>query len=647
MTARRQAPYGAWKSPVSAEMIAGQSLRFQDLITEGTDIYWTESRPTERGRYALVKCGADGVPADVPGSADYSVRSLVNAYGGGAVAAASGAVYFVNYRSGSSDTDQRLYRLSEDGPAHPLTPDTQGQACYGDLIVDRRRNRLLAVQQDSLHLNPSGQPMQALAAVDAQGGGAPQVLHQGQDFYSSPCLSPDGMQLAWLVWNYPSMPWDNSELWLADIAEDGALQNARRIAGNGSESIFQPQWSPNGTLYFCSDRDNWWNLYRWNGSTVEAVTAEQAEIGRPQWIFGLSNYAFLSEHEIVCGVCTQGVWRLCRVDLRSGHPTDLCTDWTEVSHIRTAADALVCLAGDPTLPRSVVRLDTATGARETLRASSALPAALTPSLSLPIPISYPTTGDATAHAFYYPPHNPDFTAPPDEKPPLLVLSHGGPTAATSTLLSLQIQFFTSRGIGVVDVNYRGSTGYGRDYRLALYGTWGVMDVEDCANAARYLVMRGLADGARIAARGGSAGGYITLCLAAFHDLLAAGASYYGISNLIALAEHTHNFEAHYTDALIGPLPEYEEAYKARSALYHAGGIRCPLLFLQGEEDTVVPPAQTLDMVKALQQNRVPTAFLLFPHEQHGFRIAENIRAALEKELEFYSLFLHFTPAPNE
>jgi dipeptidyl aminopeptidase/acylaminoacyl peptidase len=647
MSARRQAPYGAWKSPVSAAIIAGQSVRLQDLCTDGTDIYWTESRPTERGRYALVKCGADGVSVDVSGSADYSMRSLVNAYGGGAFAVESEVVYFVNYRGGGPDPDQRVYRLAEDGSSYPLTPDTQGQVCYADLCVDTGRNRLFAVQQDSTRLNPSGQPTQSLIAVDAREGGTPQTLATGNDFYSSPCLSPDGKQLAWLTWNYPHMPWDGCEVWLADITEEGTLRDARRIAGSDDESIFQPQWSPDGTLYFCSDRDNWWNLYRWNGVAVEQVTAEQAEIGRPQWIFGLSNYAFLSEKEIVCGVCTEGIWKLCRVDVRSGNLTDLCTDWTDVSHIRTAGDAVVCLAGSPTLSRSVVRLDTATGAKEILRASSALPDTLIPYLSLPTTISYPTTGDATAHAFYYPPHNPDFVAPPDEKPPLLILSHGGPTAATSTLLTLPIQYFTSRGIGVVDVNYRGSTGYGRDYRLALYGTWGVMDVEDCANAGRYLVMRGLADGARIAARGGSAGGYITLCLAAFHDLLAVGASYFGISDLIALAEHTHNFEAHYTDVLIGPLPEYREVYKARSALYHAGGIRCPLLFLQGEEDTVVLPAQTLDMVTVLQQNRVPTAFLLFPHEQHGFRIAENICAALEKELEFYSLFLHFTPAPLE
>jgi len=647
MAGQQNAPYGSWKSPISAEMIAGQSLRFQDLVTDGADIYWTESRPTERGRNALVKCDAEGHITDVPGSAEYSVRSLVNAYGGGAFAAASGVVYFVNYRGGGSNMDQRLYRLPESGSATPLTPETQGKVCYGDLLVDEKRNRLIAVQQDSGHLSPSGQPMQALVAVDAQEGGTPVVLHSGDDFYSSPCVSPDGRQLAWLAWNYPDMPWDNSEVWLADILSDGTLENARRIAGNGAESIFQPLWSPDGTLYFCSDRDNWWNLYRWNGTEVEAVTSVQAEIGRPQWVFGLSNYAFLSEQEIVCGVCTEGIWKLCRVESESGSLTDLCADWTDVSQLRTAGGTAVCFVGGPSLPRSLVRIAVETGETETLRASSALSETLLPYLSLPTTISYPTTEEATAHAFYYPPHNPDFAAPPGEKPPLLILSHGGPTSATSTLLSMQIQYFTSRGIGVVDVNYRGSTGYGRDYRLALYGTWGVMDVEDCANAGRYLVMRGLADSARIAARGGSAGGYITLCLAAFHDLLAVGASYYGISDLIALAAHTHNFEARYADLLIGPLPEYQEVYKARSALYHAAGIQCPLLFLQGAEDTVVPPAQTLEMVKVLQQKRVPTAFLLFPHEQHGFRIAENICTALEKELAFYSLFLHFTPAPTE
>lgn len=647
MSASQVAPYGAWKSPISAALIAGQSLRFQDLITAGTDIYWTESRPMERGRYALVRCGADGTISDVPGSAEYSVRSLVNAYGGGAFAVAAGVIYFVHYQGGGSDTDQRLYRLSQDGLARPLTPHTQGQVCYGDLSVDAGRNRLLAVQQDSRNLNPSGQPTQSLVAVDMHTGGVPQILIQGNDFYASPCLSPDGKQLAWHTWNYPQMPWDVSEVWLAEIAEDGTLQKPRLIAGNGNEALFQPQWSPDGTLYFCSDRDNWWNLYRWNGSAVEAVTTEKAEIGRPQWNLGMSNYAFLAEQQIVCGVCTAGIWKLCRIDTESGRLTDLCTDWTDVSHIRAGEGALVCFAGGPTLPRSLVKLDAATGKKELLRSSSILPDTLTPYLSQPTAISYPTTGETVSHAFYYPPHNPDFAAPPAEKPPLLILSHGGPTSAVSPLLNLQIQFFTSRGIGVVDVNYRGSTGYGRDYRLALYGTWGIADVEDCANAGRYLVMRGMADSARIAARGGSAGGYITLCLAAFHDLLAVGASYYGISDLIALAEHTHNFEARYADLLIGPLPEYREAYEARSALYHASGIQCPLLFLQGAEDTVVPPSQTLDMVKVLQQNRVPTAFLLFPHEQHGFRIAENIRTALEKELEFYSLFLHFTPAPPE
>jgi dipeptidyl aminopeptidase/acylaminoacyl peptidase len=643
MPTPQEAPYGAWKSPVSAAMIAGQSLRFQDLLTDGTEIYWTESRPTERGRYALVRCGREGRPTDMPGSADYSVRSLVNAYGGGAFTIGGGAAYFVNYRSGGSDTDQRLYRLAAEGGAFALTPETGGQVCYGDLAFDTGRDRLLAVQQDSTRLNPSGQPMQTLVGVDAEAGGVPQTLHQGNDFYASPCLSPNGTQLAWLTWNYPNMPWDATELWLAEVDADGMLQNARIIAGNGDEAIFQPQWSPDGVLYFCTDRNNWWNLYRWTGA---AVTAEPAEIGRPLWNLGMSNYAFLSEQEIVCGVCADGLWRLCRVDTRSGSLTDLDADWSDVSHIRAAAGEIVCLAGGPTLTRSVITLDAATGEKRILRSSSVLPDTLLPSLSPPTAISFPTTGDASAHAFYYPPHNPDFVAPPGEKPPLLILSHGGPTSATSTLLSLQIQFFTSRGIGVVDVNYRGSTGYGRDYRRALYGTWGVMDVEDCANAGRYLVMRGLADSARIAARGGSAGGYITLCLAAFDDLLAVGASYYGISDLLALAEHTHNFEAHYTDVLIGPLPEYEAVYKARSALFHAARIRCPLLFLQGAEDNVVPPAQTLSMVQALQQNRVPTAFLLFPNEQHGFRNAENIRTALEKELEFYSLFLHFTPAPE-
>jgi dipeptidyl aminopeptidase/acylaminoacyl peptidase len=469
------------------------------------------------------------------------------------------------------------------------------------------------------------------------------VLVSGNDFYASPRLSPDGTRLAWLTWNHPNMPWDGTELWVAEIAQDGSLTNAQKIAGGPAESIFQPEWSPDSALYFVSDRTGWWNLYRWRDGHVEALTDLEAEFGQPQWVFGMSTYAFVSEREVVCAYTQRGIWHLALLDTKTKKLQRLETPYTELSYVRATSDSVVFRGGSPTEMLSIVRLDLKTQRYEVLRRSSDL--ALDAGYISPAqPIEFPTEGGRTAHAFFYPPKNKDFQAPPGEKPPLLVLSHGGPTSATTSTLRLEIQFWTSRGFAVVDVNYGGSTGYGRAYRERLKGQWGVVDVDDCVNAAKYLAQQGLVDGERVAIRGGSAGGYTTLCALTFRKFFKAGASYFGVSDLEALDRDTHKFESRYNRSLIGPYPEKRDLYRARSPIHFAEQISCPVIFFQGLEDRVVPPSQSELMVEALRKNKIPVAYIAFEGEQHGFRKAENIKRSLEAELYFYSKVFGFAIA---
>ena len=418
-----------------------------------------------------------------------------------------------------------------------------------------------------------------------------------------------------------------------------------RVAGGRDESVFQPVFSPDGTLYFVSDRNNWWNLYRLHHDRVEALAPMDAEFGLPQWVFGMSTYAFESARRLVCAVNRAGTWQLAVIDTDSLRIDFIDMPFTQFSSVTAARGQAVFVAASPGLPAAVVRLDLATRKFEILRSSSSeKPDAAC--LSAPQAITYPTTGGEQAHAFYYPPANRDFRAPSGERPPLLVLGHGGPTAAASSALNLMIQFWTSRGFAVLDVNYRGSTGYGRDYRHKLDGRWGVADVEDCIAGARYLVEHGLADERRLAIRGGSAGGYTTLCALTFHDLFRAGAAYYGVSDLETLARDTHKFEAHYLDRLVGAYPERRDLYRARSPIHHVDRLSCPVIFFQGLEDRVVPPDQTEKMVHALRAKGVAVAYVPFTGESHGFRRAENIQRALEAELYFYSRLFGFTPADS-
>ena len=632
MNARTTAAYGSWVSPITAEQIAQNSIGIGQIALDAQDIYWSEMRPSEGGRNVIVRWH-NGVTHDAL-PAPFSARTRAHEYGGGAFTVLDGSIYF------SNDGDQQLYRLAPGGTPHALTPESGRR--YADGVLDSRRNRLLCVCEDH---GAGGEPITTIVAIDLNGRDKPVTLVSGNDFYASPRLSPDGRRLAWLTWNHPDMPWDGTELWLARVAPDGSLADVRRVAGSRDESVFQPAFSPDGTLYFVSDRSNWWNLYRLRHDHVEALAPMEAEVGLPQWVFGMSTYAFESERRLVCAVNRAGTWRLAVLDTDTRRIDFIETPFTDVSAVTATRGKAVFVAASPVQPASVVCLDLATRRHEILRSSSSeIPDAAY--LSAPQALTYPTAGGEEAHAFYYPPANRDFHAPTGEKPPLLVLGHGGPTAAASSALNLKIQFWTSRGFAVLDVNYRGSTGFGRDYRHELDGRWGVADVEDCIAGARCLLERGLVDERHLAIRGGSAGGYTTLCALTFHDLFRAGAAYYGVSDLEALARDTHKFEAHYLDRLVGAYPERRDLYHERSPIHHVERLSCPVIFFQGLEDRVVPPDQAEKMVNALRAKGIAVAYVPFTGESHGFRRSENIQRALEAELYFYSRLFGFTPADS-
>jgi dipeptidyl aminopeptidase/acylaminoacyl peptidase len=639
----KSAPYGSWESPITSASIVKETVGLSQVKVDGTDRYWIEMRPSEEGRSVIVRSGADGVPADVtpPG---FNARTRVHEYGGGDYLIHQGTVYFSNF------ADQRLYRQSPGGMPEPVTPENRYAEVmakthfrYADAVADSNRRRLVCVRED--HSDPDHEAVNALVAIAMDAVDDPgQVLVSGNDFYSSPQISPNGSRLAWLTWNHPNMPWDESELWVADLEAGGSLVNARRVAGGNDESIFQPQWSPAGNLFFVSDRTGWWNIYQEaSDGSVALVLAKEAEFGAPQWGFGMSTYAFADHHTIVCTYAERGIWRLGLVDINKGVMAAIDTPYNDISFLRATNGRAVFRGGSPTQVASIVELDLSTRLTSVLRLSNNLKID-SRYLSVPQPVEFPTTADQTAHAFFYPARNGDYAAPQNELPLLLVKSHGGPTSAAVTTLSLNLQYWTSRGIAVLDVNYGGSSGFGREYRRRLRGQWGIVDVDDCVNGARYLVANAAVDSNRLMIDGGSAGGYTTLCALTFRDTFKAGASHYGVSDAEALAKETHKFESRYLDGLIGPYPERADLYRERSPVNFTEQLSCPVIFFQGLEDKVVPPNQAEMMVAALREKGIPVAYVAFPGEQHGFRRAANIRRAQDGELYFYARVFGFVTA---
>lgn len=651
---RAPTPYGSWRSPITADLIVSESTPLTMTVLDGADTYWIEVRPSERGRSVIVCHTPDGTITDMT-PPPFNTRTRVHEYGGGDFTVSDGTIYFSNF------ADQRLYKMipssemqpptdDHKGPppttpqppslleAQPLTPEAEYR--YADMQVDRQRQRIICVRED--HTVPNQEAVNTLVSLstEAENANGGTILVSGNNFYSSPRLSPDGSRLAWLTWNHPNMPWDGTELWVGEFNADGTLGKTEQVAGGLEESIFQPEWSPDGALYFISDRSNWWNIYRLRDGKSEALCQKEAEFGTPQWQFAMTTYGFVSAQQIVCTYTEDGVSKLATLDTNTGSLTPFELPYTVIGRVRVAPDRVIVSCASATIPVSIVQIDLANKQRTVLRTATNVTVDAT-YFSTPESIEFPTENGLSAYAFYYAPRNPDYVAPQGELPPLLVMSHGGPTAATSSAFNLSIQFWTSRGFAVLDVNYGGSTGYGRDYRERLKGQWGIVDVDDCVNGALYLVKLGLVDGNRLAIDGGSAGGYTTLCVLTFRDVFKAGASYYGVSDIEALATDTHKFEARYMDSLVGPYPESINLYHERSALYHVDKLSRPVIFFQGLEDKIVLPNQAEMMVEALRKKKVPVAYLAFEGEGHGFRRAENIKRSLEAELYFYSRVFSF------
>jgi dipeptidyl aminopeptidase/acylaminoacyl peptidase len=622
------ATYGSWKSPISAELVASGEIGLEQIRIDGDDLYWIERRPQEGGRKVIVRRSSEGKVSDVT-PLGFNARTRVHEYGGGDYAVSNGTIIFSNF------TDQRLYRQELGSDPKPLTPESALR--YADGQIDRWRNLFICVREDH---SGAGEAVNALVRIDTQSGDAGKIIVSGNDFYASPRLSPDGTRLAWLTWNHPNMPWDGTELWLGKLSDDGSIAEKEKIAGSVNESIFQPEWSPDGVLHFVSDRSGWWNLYRCRENQVEPLCPMAVEFGQPQWVFGGSLYGFSSPRRIVCSYSANGCDYLATLDTVTKTLAAIELPSTAISQVRVVGESVVFIGASATETASIVSLDLASSKPEIVRRSreSAVDAGY---LSQAQAIEFPTDGGLTAHGYFYPPRNRDYAPPGEEKPPLIVMSHGGPTSSSSSSLKYSIQFWTSRGIAVLDVNYGGSSGYGRSYRTRLNGNWGIVDVDDCVNGARYLVDRSEVDGKRLAIRGGSAGGYTTLCALTFRHVFKAGASHYGICDLEALARDTHKFESRYLDRLIGPYPERRDLYIERSPIHFTDRLNCAMILFQGLEDKVVPPNQAEKMVEAVRAKKLPVAYLTFEGEQHGFRKAENIKRVLEAELYFYSKVFGF------
>ncbi len=637
MPEKRVAPYGAWKSPITTETLVQRTVGLSEVRASGPALFWVEARPSEGGRSVIVRRSARGQIGDVT-LEGWNARTLVHEYGGGAYTVDGDVVFFANFE------DQRVYRQPPGRRPVAITPAPARPRAerYADFEVSPDGALLYCVRE--VH-REGAEPVNEIVRLPSDGSGEPSVVAGGHDFVSYPRLSPDGRRLVWTTWDHPQMPWDGTELWIGELDAQGGLESTTKVAGGAEESIYQPAFSPDGTLHFVSDRSGWWNLYRWSDGAPEALLPMAAEFGRPQWGFAGATYTFLDDGRLVCIWGSDGVDHLGILDGSGLREID--TPYLSFGRIQAweagGSSRVALVAASPTRAPAVVAIEVRGGRTQVIKRSD--DSELDPEwISQPESLDFPSADGRSAHAFSYAPRNPDFTAPDGERPPLIVMSHGGPTGATSSALRLAVQYWTSRGFAVVDVNYGGSTGYGRAYRERLRGNWGVVDTQDCIRAAQHLAERGRVDGARMAIRGGSAGGYTTLCALTFHDVFAAGASHYGVADAEALARDTHKFESHYLDSLIGPYPAERERYRERSPIHFAERLSCPLLLLQGLEDEIVPPQQAEIMVEAMRKSGLPHAYLAFEGEQHGFRRAENIVRAIEAELFFYARVFGFEPA---
>ncbi len=614
------AHYGAWKSPITSQHLVKDAVSFQEIAHDGQNLYWTQLVPSQGGRVQLATLDAQGALVDPAPEAN--VRTRVHEYGGGALSAGSGMLFFVNHKDG------RIYRLEKGSAPVPITQPSNLR--LADLCPVNGGDPLYAVaeehQEDGLVVNQ---------LVKFSRDGVAQTVASGHDFYSSPRISPDGKQLAWITWDHPQMPWDGSDLWIAEISgQDANVGRPHHIAGGDQESICNVCWSKKGELYFVSDRTGWWNLYRYRNGKTEILYPAQVDFAAPAWVFKSESYGFTDEGEIVCIYTQEGIDFLTLLNPDTGAASEIELPFTALKKIVVAGKTAYFFAGSPTQPLSLIRLDLKTRQYQIVKESVAR--TLDEKwISVPEGVAFQTRHEDISYGFYYPPTNPDFKAPEGELPPLIVKCHGGPTAHVQPVFSMETQFWTSRGFAFLDMNYSGSSGYGRIYRKRLEYMWGIRDVEDSIDGALFLVEQRLADPKKLFIRGGSAGGYTTLCALTFSDVFAGGTSYYGVSDLELLAKDTHKFEAHYLDRLIAPYPAQKETYFERSPLHHIERLSRPLLLLQGSDDPVVPLNQAQLVYDALKKKGTPVTLIVFEGEQHGFKTASSITRAIDAELSFY------------
>lgn len=624
------APYGFWDSPISPAFIAEGSPKIYNLIIDGNDTYWSEMRPHNRGRYTIVLRRPDGSCSDVT-PPDFNARAHVHEYGGGAFTAKNGIVY------SCCAADQAIYMIEPGQPPVKLTPgqtkNDQGK-WMGVRFAGLQASKWGLFAVGERH-HPEGDVENFLVRIDLNTGDY-ELLTSGYDFYSSIAINEEENKIAWLCWNHPHMPWTTTEVWTADIV-DGKLGNATCVAGNEMmEAIIQPQWHRNA-LYFITDRDHgWWNLHRYVDGQVENICPMEEEVGEPLWIFGRSAYAFLDD-TIFFSSTKEGLWHLYALDLATKKRQEIPYDGVFVHQVYKAGSSIRCIVGYADREEEI--LEIANTPRFPRKVLESRPTLVDKGyISVPKHIAFPSQGH-TAYGYYYPPVNKDFQAPSGESPPLVVMIHGGPTGQSNASFQLAKQFWTSRGFAVLDVNYGGSTGYGRPYRELLNRQWGVVDIDDCVAGALYLVEKGWADRNKLFIRGGSAGGYTTLAALAFRDIFRSGASYFGVADLTALAKATHKFERYYNDELLGPYPEQEALWNERSPIHAVDKINVPVILFQGEEDSVVPKEQAIMIYEALKQRGIPVELHLYPGEDHGFRQASTIIDTLTREVAFYQRFI--------
>ena len=639
------ARYGAWPSPIGASDVAVAGIRLSGPTTVHTDsgdeVWWAEARPTEGGRTVIVRRDAAGAVSDVL-PAGWNARTRVHEYGGTAwLPLPGGGLAFADW------SDQRVYRLDPGSTAPtPLTPEPSEAAGlrYADPVLAPGGEEIWWVReahdQGTIRRHIVAVPVSGAAAADPA---AVREIAGGSDFLAFPRPAPDGRRLAWIAWDHPRMPWDGTELRVGELGPAGTVTSVATVLGGPDESVLQPEWADADTLYAVSDRSGWWNLYRLpaGGGEPEPLCPRAEEFGHPLWQLGMTTYAVLADGRLVVRHGTDTL-ALGVLDPATGELTDLDLPYTLFGSVDVDGDTVLTTAASPVEPPEVVAVDLPTGAVTVLRRSMAEPP--DPAyLPQPRSIVVAGPGERDVHAHVYPPSSPDAVAPDGELPPYVVFVHGGPTSHSPAILDLEKAYFTSRGIGVIDVNYGGSTGYGRAYRERLRREWGIVDVEDCVAAVQALVRDGLADGERLGIRGGSAGGWTTLAALTTTDAFAAGVSYYGVAELIAFTADTHDFESRYIDGLVGTLPEDRDVYVERAPLSHVDQLSCPVLLLQGLEDKVVPPSQAELFAAALEKKGIPHAYLPFAGEQHGFRKQETVVAALEAELSFYGQVFGFEP----